>query len=60
VEYGYNEPDSKEAEDSLQKMQKQVLKVNRKKDNKAKTIIYQGLNEATFEIIASTETLKEI
>jgi hypothetical protein len=41
-------------------MQKQVLKANRKKDNKVKTIICQGLNEATFEIIASTETLKEI
>jgi len=41
-------------------MQKQVLKANKKKDNKAKTIIYHGLNEATFEIIASTETLKEI
>jgi len=26
----------------------QVLKANRKKDNKAKTIIYQGLNEAIF------------
>jgi len=24
------------------------------------TIIYQGLDEATFEIIASIETLKEI
>jgi predicted nucleic acid-binding protein len=24
------------------------------------TIIYQGLDEATFEIIVSTETLKEI
>ena len=33
--------------------------MNRKKDNKAKTIIYQGLDEDTFEIIASTETSKK-
>jgi hypothetical protein len=46
--YYYDEPNSKEAEDSLQETHKQVLKANRKKDNKAKTIIYQGLNEATF------------
>jgi len=60
MEYGNDEPDSKKAEDSLQESHKQVLKANRKKDNKAKTIIYQSLNEATFEIIASIETLKEI
>jgi len=59
VGYGYDEPNSKEAEDSLQEAQKQVLKANRKKDNKAKTI-YQGLDKATFEIIASAKTSKEI
>jgi hypothetical protein len=48
MEYGNNEPDSKKAEDSLQESHKQVLKANRKKDNKAKTIIYRSLNEATF------------
>ena len=46
--------------DALQEAHKQALKVNRKKDNKAKTIIYQGLDEDTFEIIASAETSKEI
>jgi len=55
VDYGYDEPESKEAEEALQEAQKQVLRNNRKKDNKAKTIIYQGLDEATFEIISSAE-----
>ena len=59
VQHGYDEPESTE-EDALQEAQKQALKVNRKKDNKAKTIIYQGLDEDTFEIIASAETSKEI
>jgi len=36
------------------------LRANRKKDNTIKTSIYQGLDEATFEIIASAETSKEI
>jgi hypothetical protein len=60
VQYGYDEPESKESEDALPEAQKQVLKANRKKNNKAKTIIYQGLDEATFKIIASAETSKEI
>ena len=60
VDYGYDEPESREAEEALQEAQKQVLRNNRKKDNKAKTIIYQGLDEATFEIIASAEKSKDI
>jgi len=60
MEYGYDESDSKKVEDSLQEAQKQVLKANRKKDNKSKSIIYQGLDEASFEIIAFIETSKEI
>ena len=55
MEYGYHE-----SEDYLQNIQKQVLKTNRKKDNKAMTIIYQGLDKATFEIISFVETSKEI
>jgi hypothetical protein len=60
VQYGYDEPESKEAEDALQEAGKQVFKANRKKDNKVKTIIYQGLDEGIFEIIASEKTSKEI
>jgi hypothetical protein len=60
VEYDYDEPEFKEVEDSLQELEKQILKTNRKKDNKAKIIIYQGLDETIFEIIASAETSKEI
>ena len=56
VDYGYDEPASREVEEA----QKQVLRSNRKKDNKAKTIIYQGLDEATFDIIASAENSKDI
>ena len=60
MQYGYDKPESKEVEDALHEAKKQVLKANRNKDNKAKTIIYQGLDEAIFEIIASAETSKEI
>lgn len=60
VDYGYDEPESREAEEALEEAQKQVLRSNRKKDNKAKTIIYQGLDEATFEIISSAEKSKDI
>ena len=60
VQYGYDEPESKEVEDALQEAHKQALKVNKKKDNKANTIIYQGLDEDIFEIIASAKTSKEI
>jgi hypothetical protein len=60
VQYGYDEPESKKVEDTLQEAEKQVLKANRKKDNKAKTIINQGFDEAIFKIIASVETSKEI
>ena len=60
MQYGYDEPESKEAEDALQEAGKQVFKANRKKDNKAKTIIYQGLDESIFEIITSAKTSKEI
>ena len=60
VEYGYDEPNSKEVKDYLQEAYKKVLKANKKKNNKPKTIIYQGLNKATFEIIAFAETSKKI
>ena len=60
VDYGYDEPESREAEETLQEAHKQVLRNNRKKDNETKTIIYQGLDEATFEIISFVENSKDI
>ena len=60
VDYGYDELESREAKEALQESQKQVLRNNRKKDNKAKIIIYQGLDEATFEIIAYVKNSKDI
>ncbi|XP_058188114.1 uncharacterized protein LOC131304763 [Rhododendron vialii] len=60
VEEGYDEPTSKEVETALKEEQKTTLRTERKKDCKAKSIIYQGLDEATFEIIASAKTFKEI
>ena len=63
VENGYDEPKSKEEEDALQEAQKQALKVNRKKDNKAKTIIYQGLQSlwGEFELLQmkSSESISD-
>ncbi|KAG5530640.1 hypothetical protein RHGRI_025565 [Rhododendron griersonianum] len=60
VEDGYAEPASKEAEIALKDEEKTTLRVERKKDFKARSIIYQGLDEAMFEIIASAKTSKEI
>ena len=60
VEDGYNEPESKEAETALKEDQKTILYTERKKDCKARSIIYQGLDEATFAIIFSATTSKEI
>ncbi|KAL5854902.1 hypothetical protein ACOSQ4_004704 [Xanthoceras sorbifolium] len=60
VEDGYTEPASKEAEGTLTEAQATTLRADRKKDCKAKSIIYQGLDEATFEIIASAKSSKEV
>lgn len=60
VEDEYQDVSSKEAEALTLDAHKTILKADRKKDCKAKSIIYQGLDEATFEIIASTKTSKEI
>ncbi|KAK0589362.1 hypothetical protein LWI29_013222 [Acer saccharum] len=60
VEDGYTEPASKEAEGTLTEAQTTTLKADRKRDCKAKSIIYQGLDEATFEIIASAKSSKEV
>ncbi|XP_058211433.1 uncharacterized protein LOC131323596 [Rhododendron vialii] len=59
VEEGYDEPASKEAETALKEEQKTTLRAERKKDCKARFIIYRGLGEATFEIIASAKLPKK-
>ncbi|KAL5810691.1 hypothetical protein ACOSQ4_027259 [Xanthoceras sorbifolium] len=60
VEDGYTEPASKEVEGTLTEAQTTTLKADRKRDCKAKSIIYQGLDEVTFEIIASAKSSKEV
>jgi hypothetical protein len=39
--------------------ERQTLRESRKKDNKALFMIYQGLDEATLEMVTPTKTLKE-
>jgi len=56
---GYKEPESPEEEAAITKKLKDQLRSSRKKDNKALYTIYQGAEEATFEIIAATRTSKE-
>ena len=60
VEDGYEESTSKEAEATMPEARRTALRADRKKDCKAKSILYQGLDETTFEIIASAETSKKI
>jgi hypothetical protein len=38
---------------------RQMLRQSRKKDNKALFMIYQGLDEATLEMVAQTKTSNE-
>lgn len=60
VKDGYEEPVSKEAEADMVEVQHTILRSGRKKDCKAKSTISQGLDEATFEIIAAAKTSKEV
>ena len=53
VEDGYTEP----REDAvMSNAERQALRESRKKDNKALFIIYQGLDEATLEMVAPAKT----
>jgi len=56
---GYKEPKAPEEEAAMTKELKDQLRNSRKKDNKALCTIYQGVEEATFEIIAAARTSKE-
>ena len=41
-------------------IEKQTLRESRKKNNKALFMIYQGLDEATLEMVAPTKTSREM
>ena len=49
VENGYEVPSSPQDEARLSEAQKNTLKDSRKRDHKALFLIYQGIDEATFE-----------
>ena len=55
-----NPATSKEAEATMPEARRTTLRADRKKDCKAKSILYQGLDDTTFEIIASVKSSKEI
>ncbi|XP_008789836.1 uncharacterized protein LOC103707210 [Phoenix dactylifera] len=56
VEKGYVEP---EDEATLMENQRQSLRESRKKDKKALFLTYQGLDEATFEIVGAATTSRQ-
>ncbi|KAL8095102.1 uncharacterized protein LOC141691801 [Apium graveolens] len=56
VEKGYNESAN---EVGLSQVQKDSLKDSRKRDKKALCLIYQGIDEDTFEKISSAESSKK-
>jgi hypothetical protein len=55
----YTEPESTREEATMSNAERQTLRESRKKDNKALFMIYQGLDEATLEMVTPTKTLKE-
>ncbi|XP_048610068.1 uncharacterized protein LOC125585309 [Brassica napus] len=56
VEKGFNEPEN---DGGLSQTQKDGLRDSRKRDTKALCLIYQGLDEDTFEKVAVAKTSKE-
>ncbi|KAG6628040.1 hypothetical protein CIPAW_15G172600 [Carya illinoinensis] len=60
VEDGYEESTSKQTEATMTDTRRKIIQSDRKKDCKAKSILYQGPDEATFEIIAPLKTSKEV
>jgi hypothetical protein len=59
VENGYTEPESLAAEATLTATQKNELKEVRKIDKKALFLIYQGVEESTFEKISNVQSSKQ-
>ena len=60
IEKGFTEPATTQEEENMSEEMKKQLKSSRKKDWKAKSTIYQGLDDSTFEIISGTKTSKEV
>ncbi|KAK4258396.1 hypothetical protein QN277_007851 [Acacia crassicarpa] len=58
VEDGYTEPANAAAEAALTDAQRKTLKESRKKDKKALFLIFQGVDESTFEKISDAKTSK--
>lgn len=59
VEDDYTEPESTRVEATTSNAERQTLRESRKKDNKTLFTIYQGLDEATLEMVAPAKTSKE-
>jgi hypothetical protein len=53
------EPESTREEAIMSNAERQTLRESRKKDNKALFMIYQGLDEATLEMVTPAKILKE-
>lgn len=59
VEYGYTESAYVVAETTLTDAQKTKLKDSQKRDKKASFLIFQGVDESTFEKITNSKTSKK-
>ncbi|KAL6557574.1 hypothetical protein OROMI_017924 [Orobanche minor] len=59
IENGYDEPIDDSAEAALTNAEKMALKESRRKNKMAFFIIYQGVNESTFDEIGGEKTAKE-
>ena len=59
VKLGYAEPANQDAKLALSNAERVLLKENRKKDNKALSLIQQGLSESIFLKISSAESSRK-
>ena len=59
VKLGYAEPANQDAKLALSNAERVLLKENRKKDNKALSLIQQGLSKSIFPKISSAESSKK-
>ena len=56
VEYGFEEPADETAFNNLTQGEKDLLKLNRKKDAKAIVLLYQAVDQSIFPRIAAATT----